>query len=83
MKRKSKTERVLSFLQTGNDLTAGQAQTRFGIKNMDSIASALRFKGYAVYKNRKTLSNGNVASVFRLGTPSRSVIAAGYRALAA
>jgi hypothetical protein len=82
MTKINQTTRVLSFLQSGSDLTENQAYTKFGIRNMSATASNLRRKGYAVYTNRKTLSNGNVATVFRLGTPSRAVVAAGYRALA-
>ena len=83
MAKKSKTERVLQFLQTGHDLTEGQARSRFGITNMRAVASHLRFQGFAVYNNRKTLASGKVASVYRLGTPTRAVVAAGYRALSA
>ena len=79
----SKTARVLSFLKKGNDITEGQAWSRFGISNMSAVASYLRQKGYAIYCNRKTLASGQVASVYKHGAASRKVIAAGYRALAA
>jgi len=79
----SKTARVLSFLKKGNDITEGQAAARFGIRNMSAVASYLRRQGYAIYCNRKTFSNGQVASVYKHGAASRKVIAAGYRALAA
>jgi hypothetical protein len=82
IKRKTKTERLLAFLKNGGSITEGQAKTRFGIANMDAMASNLRFKGYPVYRNRKTFNSGHTAPVFRLGTPTRRVIAAGYRALA-
>lgn len=83
LQKKSRTTRLLNFLKNGNNITERQAETRFGIRNMSAAASQLRFKGYAIYCNRKTLSNGNVASVYKYGMPTRSVIAAGYRALAA
>jgi predicted transcriptional regulator len=83
MKSKTQTERVLAFLQNGNDLTEGQARSKFGVRNMSALASYLRGKGYAVYNNHKTIGNGNTISVFRLGTPSRAIVAAGYRALRA
>ena len=79
----SKTARVLSFLKKGYDLTEGQAEARFGIKNMSAVASYLRRQGYAIYCNSKTFSNGRVATVYKHGAPTRRVIAAGYRALAA
>lgn len=79
----SKTARVLSFLKKGNDLTEGQAMSRFGVRNLSAVASYLRMQGYAIYCNQKTFSNGSVASVYKHGAPTRRVIAAGYRALAA
>jgi len=78
---KTKSERVLTHLQNGNELTEGQARSRFGIANMRAEASRLRTKGYAVYANQKSLSNGKRATVFRLGTPTRAVVAAGYASL--
>lgn len=83
MIKKTKTERLLAFLKNGGNITENQARTRFGIANMSAVASQLRFQGYAVYRNRKTLSNGNVISTYRLGTPTREVVAAGYRLLGA
>jgi len=83
MMKKTKTERLLAFLKKGGNITENQARARFGVANMSAIASHLRFQGYAVYRNRKTLSNGNVISTYRLGTPTREVVAAGYRLLGA
>lgn len=82
-KRKTKNERVLNYLLQGHDLTEGQARSRFGIQNMSAEATRLRQKGYAVYNNQRTLSNGNRANVYRIGTPRRSVVAAGYALLGA
>jgi len=39
-------------------------------------------QGYSVYLNRRTNSFGDTYSKYRLGTPSRAVVAAGYQALA-
>jgi|TARA_R110000822_G_scaffold3972_20_gene17044 predicted ArsR family transcriptional regulator len=39
-------------------------------------------KGIAVYANQKTDSKGRVKTFYRVGTPTRAVVAAGYRALA-
>ena len=78
----SKTERLMNFLKSGQCITARQATARFGIRNLSSVVSNLRFQGYAVYCNQKTNSDGDAMTVYRLGTPSREVVAAGYRALA-
>lgn len=77
---KTKSERVLSYLQTGRNLTEKQAQSRFGIASMSREASRLRDRGYAVYRNTKTI-NGHEVATYRLGTPTRAVVAAGYAAL--
>jgi len=78
----TKTERLLNYLMSGRDITEGQARSRFGIQNLSATASSLRFQGYPVYANRKTLGNNHEVTLYRLGAPRREVIAAGYRALA-
>lgn len=78
----TKTQKVLQFLQNGGTLTEAQARSRFGIANMSATASNLRMKGYAIFGNRKTLSDGRETTVYRIGAPPRRVVAAGYRALA-
>lgn len=82
MAKTTKTERLLNYLMSGNDITEGQARSRFGIQNLSATASSLRFQGYAVYANRKTLGNNHEVTLYRLGAPRREVVAAGYRALA-
>lgn len=78
----TKTQKVLEFFQNGGTLTEAQARARFGVANMSATASNLRQKGFAIFGNPKTLSDGRKTIVYRLGTPPRSVVAAGYRALA-
>ena len=82
MTKLTQTDRVIAYFKAGRDLTEAQARARFGVLNMSALASSLRFKGYAVYKNSKTTAKGSEISICRLGTPSKAVIAAGYRALA-
>jgi len=79
----TKQERLLEALRNGEQLTAAQIKARFGIANPTATVSDLRFNGFAVYANRRTDSNGRTTTKYRLGTPSRAVVAAGYRALAA
>ncbi len=78
----SKMERVLEVLTTGEELTAKQIQARFGVGNARATISALRMKGNAIYANTRTDTKGRVKTKYRLGAPSKAVIAAGYRALA-
>ena len=80
----TKEARVLDALQSADrGLTAAQIEARFGVGNARSTVSALRMKGYAIYANQHTDTKGRTKTFYRLGTPSREVVAAGYRALAA
>ena len=76
-KTKTITEKVLTALQNGQELTSDQIATRFGAGNPGAVIQSLRFKGYPVYLN--STKKGNK---YRLGTPSRRVVAAGYKAMA-
>ena len=79
----TKTEKVLTALRNDETLTAKQIESRFGVGNASATVSALRMQGFAIYANPTTNSKGEKKSFYRLGTPSRAVVAAGYRALAA
>jgi len=78
----TKQSRLLEALQRGEQLTAKQIAQRFEIANPTATVSALRFAGFAVYANKRTNSRGDTFTKYRLGSPSRQVVAAGYRALA-
>ena len=78
----TKQDRVLSALRNGEELTGKQIRARFGVGNPRATVSALRMKGFPVYLNEHVDSKGRVTQKYRLGNPSRAVIAAGYRALA-
>jgi len=78
----TKQTRVLEALQSGEQLTAKQISARFGIANPTATISNLRFAGFAVYANQHTDTKGRVSTKYRLGTPSREIVAAGYRAMA-
>lgn len=78
----TKQDRVLAALQNGENLTGKQIEARFGVGNARATVSALRMKGFAIYANESVDTKGRVKNKYRLGTPSRKVVAAGYRALA-
>jgi predicted ArsR family transcriptional regulator len=78
----TKQERLLEALQNGEQLTAKQITHRFDIANPTATVSDLRFQGYAIYANKRTNTRGDTFTKYRLGRPSREVVAAGYRALA-
>jgi len=77
----TKTDRLLEALQQGEQLTAKQIAARFGIANPTATISNIRFAGYAVYANEHTDTKGRVTTKYRLGKPSRAIVAAGYRAM--
>ena len=79
----TKQSRLLEALQSGQELTANQINYRFDIANPTATVSSLRFAGYAIYANKRTNSRGDTYTKYRLGRPSRAVVAAGYRAMAA
>jgi len=71
-----------AFFQ-GRELSAKQITAQFGIASPSKVVSMLRLEdGMAIYNNRHVDTKGRVVNKYRLGTPSRKVIAAGYRALA-
>jgi hypothetical protein len=78
----TKTFKVFSALQNGERISASQANKRFGVANLAAEASRIRQAGYPVYANTRKAKNGVTVTEYRLGTPSRKVIAAGYKALA-
>ena len=78
----SKQSKVLEALQNGEQLTAKQISARFNVANPTATISNIRFAGYAVYANEHTDTKGRVTTKYRLGKPSRAVIAAGYKAMA-
>ena len=78
----SKEMKVLSALQEGRTLSSAQIKAHFGAGNPHAVIQALRFNGYPIYLNTVSDTKGRTRNVYRLGTPSRAVIAAGYKALA-
>jgi predicted transcriptional regulator len=81
MKTITKQSRLLEALRSGEELTAKQINARFGIANPTATVSDLRFAGFAVYANEHKDTKGRQSTKYRLGTPSREIVAAGYRAL--
>jgi hypothetical protein len=76
----SRIQRLANALLNGEELTAKQISARFGLANPRAAIYKLRaHKGLPVYCNSRENWAGNK---YRLGTVSRRVLAAGYRALA-
>ena len=78
MKTVSKKARVLAALKNGEQLTAKQISSRFSAKNPHEVVRSIREEGYAVYANERTNAKGVTKTFYRLGTPSRKMVAAAY-----
>jgi predicted transcriptional regulator len=77
----TKTQKVLTAFQEGQELTAKQIAARYSVGNPGRVVHYLRNQGYSIYLNKKVDTKGRVTNKYRLGNPSRKVIAAGYKAL--
>lgn len=78
----TKEQKVLNALQEGRTLSSAQIKSFFGAGNPQAVIQSLRFKGFPIYLNVSTDTKGRSRNVYRLGTPSRAIIAAGYKAMA-
>lgn len=79
----TKTAKVLAALEGGVELTGKQISARYSVKNVRALISSIRMQGYPVYLNKRVSTfDGETYSKYRLGTPTRAVVAAGYQALA-
>ena len=76
----TKTFKVFHALYKGAALTQSQSEKRFGVKNLAAEASRIRQAGYAVYSNSRTAGNGVTVTEYVMGTPSREIVALGYKA---
>lgn len=77
----SKQARVTEALLNGEQLTAKQIASRFGVANPTATISDIRFSGIPVYANACKNSRGDTYTKYRVGKASREIVAAGYRAL--
>lgn len=83
MTNETQTTRVLEAFMNGDNLTSKQISARFNIANPRAVVHQLREQGYAIYLNKHRDTKGRETMKYRLGTPSRKLIAAGYAALGA
>ena len=78
----TQTARVAAALENGAELTAKQISARYGVKNVRSVISKLRSEGLSIYLNKRVSSfDGASYMKYMIGTPTRAVVAAGYKAL--
>jgi predicted ArsR family transcriptional regulator len=77
-------DKILAYLSkpTGyNTLTVAQAQSKFGVSNVAARIEELRSEGHSIYTNSKKLKDGRRIRFYKMGKPSRRVVAAGYTML--
>lgn len=72
-----------ALVLNGETLSASQIQKRFSIKNPTATISDIRHAGFAIYGNKRVAGNGVAVTEYRHGKPSRRIVAAGYKAIAA
>ena len=78
------TAKVANALVNGAELTAKQISARYGVKNVRAVISQLRSEGFSIYLNKRVSSfDGEAYMKYMIGTPTRAVVAAGYKALRA
>ena len=72
----SKKQKVLNLLTKGENVAWSTIQTRFDLESPRSMIDTLRAEGYMIYGNRV-----NGKKYYRMGTPTRAIVAAGIKAL--
>jgi predicted transcriptional regulator len=81
MVAKQKLLNYLSKTDGYNTFTVAQARSMFKIQNVSARIDELRKEGHMIYTNEKTLDDGRKIKFYKLGKPSKKVIAAGIQAL--
>lgn len=71
----SRTAKLLTHLNSGAQVTARQISGSFGLKNPHEAIRSLREQGYCVYSNKTVLSDGTQTTKYRIGRPSRRMVA--------
>ena len=71
----SKHSKLLNYLQNGHEVTASQIKGTFGIAHPASAVRHLREQGNCIYANKVTLSDGTEATKYRIGKPSKRMVA--------
>ena len=72
----SKKQKVLNLLTKGDNVAWTTIQSRFDLESPRSMIDTLRAEGYMIYGNRV-----NGKKYYRMGTPTRAIVAAGIKAL--
>lgn len=71
----SKAAKLLEIFERGESLTSKQISQRLNTKYPACVIRDVREMGYVVYRNPRTNSKGETKNFYRLGTPTRSMLA--------
>jgi ribonucleotide monophosphatase NagD (HAD superfamily) len=72
----SKTQRVLKLLETGKSVSWKTLRTRFDLRTPRAMIDKLRAAGNMIYINKTAQGTS-----YRVGKPSKAIIAAGIKKL--
>ena len=72
----SKTQRVLNLLSSGKSISWKTLRTKFDLTSPRAMVDKLRAEGNMIYINKSSEGTS-----YRLGTPSKAIIAAGIQKL--
>ena len=72
----SKKQKVLNLLMKVNNVAWTTIQKQFDLESPRSMVDTLRAEGYMIYGNRV-----KGKKYYRMGTPTRAIVAAGIKAL--
>ena len=72
----SKKQKVLNLLNKGDNVAWTTIQNKFDLESPRSMIDTLRAEGYMIYGNRV-----KGKKYYRMGTPTRAIVAAGIKAL--
>lgn len=81
MTTKSKVLAYLSKDSAYNTLTAAKMQSVFGVANPSATINELRNEGHAIYLNTRINASGEKVSFYRLGKPTKRMVAEGIAAI--
>ena len=83
---KSAKAKVLAYLSKDseyNTLTATKMQSVFGVANPSATINELRNEGHAIYLNTRINANGEKVAFYRLGKPTKRMVAEGIASIRA
>jgi len=72
----TKTEKIRNLFSKGSDVSWKQLRNTYDLKSPAAMVGKLRNEGMMIYENR-----GSKGVSYRVGTPSKAVIAAGINAV--